>query len=178
LLQEGRWVLAEDLLPGDVVLLRSGELVTLDSVQLDEVEEWVYNFQVAELQNYAVGNCGILVHNANDPPKSGKQGTPQPTQEPQGSGKPAAQDAGEAAPKRSANRKPGHSDSRKRDNIVQRKLKAGKQNKLREKKQAKKKLEKAAEDAWQDMGEAAQQMHEKTIGKDKWIENWMKENRK
>jgi hypothetical protein len=39
----------------------------LESVQLAEVEETVYNFHVAELQNYAVGDCGVLVHNTNDP---------------------------------------------------------------------------------------------------------------
>jgi hypothetical protein len=52
---------------GDEVLLRQGEVATLESVSLDEVEEQVYNFHVAELQNYAVGVCGVLVHNTNDP---------------------------------------------------------------------------------------------------------------
>jgi hypothetical protein len=68
--QEGRWVLACDLRAGDEVLLRYGEVVALESVRLDEVEEQVYNFHVAELQNYAVGGCGVLVHNTNDPPSS------------------------------------------------------------------------------------------------------------
>jgi Intein splicing domain len=48
------------------VLLRHGEVVAIESVRLDDVEEMVYNFHVAELQNYAVGDCGILVHNANE----------------------------------------------------------------------------------------------------------------
>jgi hypothetical protein len=65
--QEGRWVLACNLHAGDDVLLRHGEIVGLESVRLDEVEERVYNFHVAELQNYAVGECGGLVHNTNDP---------------------------------------------------------------------------------------------------------------
>jgi hypothetical protein len=64
--QEGRWVLARDLRAGDEVLLRYGEVVTLESVWLDEVVERVYNFHVAELQNYAVGACGVLVHNSNE----------------------------------------------------------------------------------------------------------------
>jgi hypothetical protein len=64
--QQGRWVLASDLHTGDEVLLRQGEVVALDSVLLDEVEERVYNFHVAELQNYAVGECGVLVHNTNE----------------------------------------------------------------------------------------------------------------
>jgi hypothetical protein len=44
-------------------------VVALESVQLDHVEERVYTFHVAELQNYAVGGCGVLVHNTNDPIK-------------------------------------------------------------------------------------------------------------
>jgi RHS repeat-associated protein len=66
--QKGRWVLARDFKVGDEVLLRQGEVATLESVSLHEVEEQVYNFHVAELQNYAVGECGVLVHNTNDPP--------------------------------------------------------------------------------------------------------------
>jgi hypothetical protein len=71
--QEGRWVLARDLRAGDEVLLRDGEVVPLESVRLDEVEERVYNFHVEELQNYAVGGCGVLVHNTNDPAVPGRQ---------------------------------------------------------------------------------------------------------
>jgi hypothetical protein len=67
----GRWVLAQDLRGGDEVLLRNDEVVPLESVQLAEVEETVYNFHVAELQNYAVGACGVLVHNTNDPGGAG-----------------------------------------------------------------------------------------------------------
>jgi RHS repeat-associated protein len=63
---EGRWVLARDLQPGDIVLLRGIGMMPVESVRLDEVEERVYNFHVAELQNYAVGGCGVLVHNTND----------------------------------------------------------------------------------------------------------------
>jgi hypothetical protein len=50
------------------VLLRQRGVVALESVRLDELQERVYNFHVAELQNYAVGGCGVLVHNTNDPP--------------------------------------------------------------------------------------------------------------
>jgi hypothetical protein len=68
--QEGRWVLAQDLRVGDELLLRTCEVVSLKVVQLETVEETVYNFAVAELQNYAVGICGVLVHNTNDPTTS------------------------------------------------------------------------------------------------------------
>jgi hypothetical protein len=65
--QKGRWVLARDLRAGDEVLLRRAGVVALQSVQIEDVEEAVYNFQVADLQNYAVGESGVLVHNTNDP---------------------------------------------------------------------------------------------------------------
>jgi Pretoxin HINT domain len=71
--QPGRWVLAIDLRAGDKILRRDGEVSALESVEVDEVEERVYNFRVFELQNYAVGSCGILVHNTNDAPKSASE---------------------------------------------------------------------------------------------------------
>lgn len=74
--QEGRWVLACDLRTGDEVLLRNGEVVPVEFVRLDDVEERVYNFHVAELQNYAVGGCGVLVHNTNDPAYQGASNPP------------------------------------------------------------------------------------------------------
>jgi hypothetical protein len=65
----GRWVLARDLRAGDEVVLRVGDTASIEEIRLDEVIETVYNFHVADLQNYAIGECGILVHNTNDPPK-------------------------------------------------------------------------------------------------------------
>ncbi len=64
--QPGRWVLAQDLRPGDVVLLRRGEMTVLASVQVADAVVRVYNFRVADLQNYAIGRSGVLVHNTND----------------------------------------------------------------------------------------------------------------
>ncbi len=64
-----RWVLACDLRAGDELLPRHGAVVPIESVQLDEVAEKVYNSTVAELQNYAVGGWGVLVHNTNDVPR-------------------------------------------------------------------------------------------------------------
>jgi RHS repeat-associated protein len=64
--QPGRWVLAQDLRAGDELVLRGAGVVPLESVELAEVEETVYNFHVAELQNYAVGASGVLVHNSNE----------------------------------------------------------------------------------------------------------------
>jgi hypothetical protein len=64
--QPGRWVLARDLRAGDELLLRHHGVIRLESIQFDDLEESVYNFHVAELQNYAVGRGGILVHNTNE----------------------------------------------------------------------------------------------------------------
>lgn len=68
--QKGRWVLAEDLRAGDEVLLRSGSTKPLVSVRLEVTEEPVYNFRVADLSNYAVSGCGVLVHNENAKPSA------------------------------------------------------------------------------------------------------------
>jgi hypothetical protein len=66
--QEGRWVLAEDLRAGDELLLRSGERATIAATSVEESRVLVYNIHVAELENYAVGLRGVLVHNTNNPP--------------------------------------------------------------------------------------------------------------
>jgi serine/threonine protein kinase len=67
--QEGRWVLAEDLRAGDELLLRSGERATITATSVEESRVLVYNIHVAELENYVVGNRGVLVHNTNKPPR-------------------------------------------------------------------------------------------------------------
>jgi hypothetical protein len=55
--------------------LRHGETVALEGVQFDSVVEKVYNFHVAQFQNYAVGVCGILVHNINNTPRPNAEQT-------------------------------------------------------------------------------------------------------
>lgn len=59
----GRWVDAGDLRVGDVLLKRSGERVAIEALQLQLIVAKVYNFQVEQLHNYAVGLNGLLVHN-------------------------------------------------------------------------------------------------------------------
>lgn len=59
----GRWVDAADLVLGDALLLRGGRTARVSRVVKRQVELPVYNFHVDELQCYAVGNSGILVHN-------------------------------------------------------------------------------------------------------------------
>jgi predicted GIY-YIG superfamily endonuclease len=58
----GRWVDAEHLQADDVLILRDG-LGTVSAVEHRFATEPVYNFEVAELHTYAVGACGVLVHN-------------------------------------------------------------------------------------------------------------------
>lgn len=61
----GRWVDAGDLQAGDILLLRDGRQMPVTSISTKPVVQKVYNFEVEELHNYAVGNVGILVHNNN-----------------------------------------------------------------------------------------------------------------
>ncbi len=73
---EGRWMLAMHLREGDEFLLRDGEIAPLESVEVANAKEQVYNFKVAELENYAVGIAGILVHNTNKVTGEGAEGAP------------------------------------------------------------------------------------------------------
>ena len=61
----GRWVDAGDLRAGDELLLREGRTATVDAVRPGPFHDLVYNFQVAELACYSVGQIGALVHNDN-----------------------------------------------------------------------------------------------------------------
>jgi hypothetical protein len=59
----GRWVEARSLQPGDLLLLRSGATATVEELYSRQVEQKVYNLEVADLHTYAVGGDGVLVHN-------------------------------------------------------------------------------------------------------------------
>jgi hypothetical protein len=59
----GRWVDAGNLRVGDVVLLTSGRLVSVDRLVVRPVRQPVYNFQVEGVHTYTVGACQVLVHN-------------------------------------------------------------------------------------------------------------------
>jgi hypothetical protein len=61
----GRWVDACDLRVGDELLLREGRQAVVSSLRRQPYDALVYNFEVADLHCYAVGNCGALVHNWN-----------------------------------------------------------------------------------------------------------------
>jgi RHS repeat-associated protein len=62
---EGCWVLAQDLRVGDDVLLKTGERLRVDKLDVEQRQLPVYNIGVAELRNYAVGCSELLVHNGN-----------------------------------------------------------------------------------------------------------------
>ncbi len=61
----GRWVDAMDLRVGDELLLRDGRIERIEEVQFYTSFDTVYNFEVDDLQCYAVGWTGVLVHNSN-----------------------------------------------------------------------------------------------------------------
>ncbi|MFO0881259.1 MAG: Hint domain-containing protein [Gemmataceae bacterium] len=67
--QEGRWVLAKDVQKGDELLLRSGKKTEVTAVSAVDRQLLVYNIHVEELENYSVGQGGILVHNTNEIPE-------------------------------------------------------------------------------------------------------------
>ncbi len=59
----GRWVNAEDLRTGDVLVSVNGENLTVDSINKYNGIAKVYNFEVDGMHNYVVGKASILVHN-------------------------------------------------------------------------------------------------------------------
>ncbi len=61
----GRWVDAGDLHVGDELLLRDGRIAAVEAVRSEPYHAEVYNIAVAELQCYAVGHSGVLVHNTS-----------------------------------------------------------------------------------------------------------------
>jgi hypothetical protein len=59
----GRWVPANYVREGDVVLLRSGEQVAVTAITRRWLDGMVYNLRVGSQHNYAVGGVEVLVHN-------------------------------------------------------------------------------------------------------------------
>jgi RHS repeat-associated protein len=61
--EDGRWVEALDVEPGDRVLLADGRQIGVESVTFSSGSLPVFNLRVAKHQTYAVGEAGVLVHN-------------------------------------------------------------------------------------------------------------------
>ncbi len=59
----GEWIEAGDLREGDTLQLRSGIFTTITSIETLPRVQKVYNFDVADNENYYVSRDGILVHN-------------------------------------------------------------------------------------------------------------------
>ena len=72
----GRWVDAGDLRVGDELILLDGRIEKVQEVRLYPMFEQVYNFSVDDLECYAVGRCGVLVHNTNGTMKVDAAPTP------------------------------------------------------------------------------------------------------
>ncbi|WP_165073864.1 RHS repeat-associated core domain-containing protein [Paludisphaera rhizosphaerae] len=70
----GRWVDAGDLRVGDELLLRDGRVVPVRGVRIEPYHDDVYNFHVDELECYAVGWNGVLVHNTNGAEEAAEAG--------------------------------------------------------------------------------------------------------
>jgi hypothetical protein len=64
---KGRWVDARHLQPGDVLLIRNGQMATVEQTQARQAEQKVYNLQVADVHTYAVTDAGVVVHNRMPP---------------------------------------------------------------------------------------------------------------
>lgn len=63
----GRWVEAQYLQAGDVLLSQHCGEVTIEQIAIARKTTTVYNFHVTDCRTYAVGNTGLLVHNASAP---------------------------------------------------------------------------------------------------------------
>ncbi|MCZ8239868.1 MAG: polymorphic toxin-type HINT domain-containing protein [Leptospiraceae bacterium] len=57
------WTKAKDLKSGDLAFTTDGKLLTISSVDVENRDETVYNFEVEDFHTYFVGESGIWVHN-------------------------------------------------------------------------------------------------------------------
>jgi len=66
--QSKGWVIARELAAGDQLRKSCGKLVTVQEIELEELEKpvTVYNLQVEDFHTYYAGSVCVLVHNANN----------------------------------------------------------------------------------------------------------------
>ncbi|WP_244244910.1 polymorphic toxin-type HINT domain-containing protein [Leptospira koniambonensis] len=62
-IENSEWRQAKDLQSGDITLIASGETLEIESIEIDNRQETVYNFEVEDFHTYFVGEVGIWVHN-------------------------------------------------------------------------------------------------------------------
>ncbi|AUG56368.1 polymorphic toxin-type HINT domain-containing protein [Acetivibrio saccincola] len=91
---EGKgWIEAGELKTGDVLRLYTGELKTVEKVEIEVFDRpvKVYNFEVEDWHTYYVTEQGVLVHNAKNYDGNGKTGNtnkPKPRNKPKQQGTP------------------------------------------------------------------------------------------
>jgi hypothetical protein len=61
--QGEKWVLAAELEVGDLLLQTGGRTLKIDSITIEQRQETVYNFEVADFHTYFVSGLGVWVHN-------------------------------------------------------------------------------------------------------------------
>ncbi|WP_310499135.1 polymorphic toxin-type HINT domain-containing protein [Paenibacillus qinlingensis] len=59
------WVVAKDLLVGDLFETSDGSYLAIDKIEVKEQHTTVYNFRVKDFHTYYVSNLKILTHNSN-----------------------------------------------------------------------------------------------------------------
>jgi hypothetical protein len=64
-IDESEWTQAKDLISGDLAFTTDGKLLAISSIEIDDREETVYNFEVEDFHTYFVGESGVWVHNDN-----------------------------------------------------------------------------------------------------------------
>ena len=65
-IENSEWSEAKDLKAGDVTWTKSGKLLKITSIQIENRTEEVYNFEVDEFHTYFVTEVGIWVHNHDE----------------------------------------------------------------------------------------------------------------
>ncbi|WP_159887524.1 S-layer homology domain-containing protein [Paenibacillus puerhi] len=59
------WVLAEELQVGDILLRSNETRISIEHITVENRQETVYNFEVADYHSYFVSELGVWVHNEN-----------------------------------------------------------------------------------------------------------------
>lgn len=62
-MENKEWVLAENLEVGDLLVQTGGNTLEIEKIDVEQRQETVYNFEVADFHTYFVSGLGIWVHN-------------------------------------------------------------------------------------------------------------------
>ncbi|PJZ78545.1 TIGR04388 family protein [Leptospira neocaledonica] len=64
-IENSEWTQVKDLQSGDIILTASGEALAIESIEVEDRKETVYNFEVEDFHSYFVGENGVWVHNVD-----------------------------------------------------------------------------------------------------------------